>query len=104
MGPHTMHPTWEALLFRRNRWVHSGVGKCLPFPHSSTPTDATEGVFPRSVIGFLLGFSLASSYAAYRLVDEYKQASTILQASVEELQATTVKAGGFCLSISPVSQ
>jgi len=54
-----------------------------------------------SVVGFLLGFSLASSYAAYRLVDEYKQASTILQASVEELQATTIKACGFYLSITP---
>jgi hypothetical protein len=66
--------------------------------------DATEGVFTRSIVGFLLGFSLASSYAAYRLVDEYKQASVILQASVEELQATTIKAGGFCLSITPTSQ
>jgi hypothetical protein len=61
-------------------------------------------VFAPSLVGFLLGFSLASSYAAYRLVDEYKQASVILQASVEELQATATKAGGFHLSITPISQ
>jgi hypothetical protein len=63
--------------------------------------DATEGVLCR-IIGFLLGFSLASSYTAYRLVDEYKQASAILQASVEELQATTIKASGSYL-YSPLS-
>ena len=65
---------------------------------------ATEGMFTCSVVGFLLGFSLASSYTAYRLVDEYKQASVILQASVEELQATTIKAGDFYCAITPVSQ
>lgn len=43
------------------------------------------------VIGFLFGFSLASSYAAYQLLDEYKQASAALQASVEELQRSTEK-------------
>jgi len=58
----------------------------------------------RSVLGFLLGFSLASTYAAYRLVGEYKQASAVLQTSVEELQAATVKAGGFRLSIATISQ
>lgn len=44
-----------------------------------------------SIIGFLFGFSLASTYAAYHLLDEYKAASAALQASVEELQATTAK-------------
>ncbi len=44
------------------------------------------------MIGFLFGFSLASSFAAYRLLDEYKQASVTLQASVEELQQSTEKA------------
>jgi hypothetical protein len=43
------------------------------------------------VIGFLFGFSLASSFAAYRLLEEYKQASATLQASVEELQQSTEK-------------
>lgn len=57
----------------------------------SSQLDAAEGMVTRRIVGFLLGFSLASSYAAYRLVDEYKQASAILQASVEELQVTTIK-------------
>lgn len=43
------------------------------------------------IVGFLFGFSLASSYAAYHLLDEYKQASAALQASVEELQLSTAK-------------
>jgi hypothetical protein len=47
------------------------------------------------VIGFLFGFSLASSFAAYRLLDEYKLASATLQASVEELQQSTEKACGY---------
>jgi len=59
-------------------------------------------MFPCSVVGFLLGFSLASSYTAYRLVDEYKQASAMLQASVEELQATTIKACSFYHVIAPI--
>jgi hypothetical protein len=71
---------------------------------SASPTDPTEAMFARSIIGFLLGFSLASTYAAYRLVDEYKQASAILQASVEELQATAVKASGFPIPITPISE
>ena len=64
----------------------------------------TEGVFTGRIVGFLLGFSLASSYTAYRLVDEYNQASAILQASVEELQATTIKAGSFYPTIISISQ
>jgi hypothetical protein len=80
--------------------VRLGAGQCL-LASRSFPSDATEGGFTRSVVGFLFGFSLASSYAAYRLVDEYKQASTILQASVEELRATATKASGFRLPITP---
>ena len=44
-----------------------------------------------SIVGFLFGFSLASSYAAYHLLDEYKHASAALQVSVEELQQSTQK-------------
>lgn len=62
--------------------------------------DATKGALMCSIVGFLLGFSLASSYTAYRLVVEYKQASAILQASVAELQATTVKVCGFYREIT----
>jgi hypothetical protein len=47
---------------------------------------------PRRIVGFLFGFSLASSYAAYHLLDEYQKASAALQASVEELKLSTEKA------------
>lgn len=43
------------------------------------------------IVGFLVGFSLASSFAAYRLLEEYQQASAALQASVEELKVSTEK-------------
>jgi hypothetical protein len=44
-----------------------------------------------SIFGFLVGFSVASGFAAFRLLDEYKQASAALQLSVEELQRSTEK-------------
>lgn len=43
------------------------------------------------IVGFLFGFSLASSFAAYHLLEEYQQASAALQASVETLQISTEK-------------
>ncbi|PPQ91697.1 hypothetical protein CVT25_012910 [Psilocybe cyanescens] len=47
------------------------------------------GGFRGGVVGFLFGFSLASSLAAYHLLDEYQKASAALQASVEELKIST---------------
>ena len=44
-----------------------------------------------SIIGFLLGFSLASSFAAYHLLEEYQQASAALQTSIEQLKVSTEK-------------
>ncbi|KAF5369281.1 hypothetical protein D9758_002525 [Tetrapyrgos nigripes] len=49
------------------------------------------GGFRGGIVGFLFGFSLASSFAAYQLLDEYKLASAALQASVEELKLSTEK-------------
>ncbi|KAJ8454464.1 hypothetical protein ONZ45_g8565 [Pleurotus djamor] len=51
------------------------------------------GGFRGGIIGFLFGFSLASSYAAYHLLEEYQRASAALQASVEELKISTEKVG-----------
>lgn len=65
--------------------------------YSSTPP-AVNILLCVRVIGFLFGFSLASSFAAYRLLDEYKQASVTLQASVEELQQSTEK---VCHHLAP---
>ncbi|THH20544.1 hypothetical protein EW146_g821 [Bondarzewia mesenterica] len=56
------------------------------------------------IIGFLFGFSLASSFAAYRLLDEYKQASAALQASVEELQRSTEKVSAHVRRIEAVEK
>ncbi|KAF9651560.1 hypothetical protein BDM02DRAFT_620120 [Thelephora ganbajun] len=84
-------------LFSTSRLLRSADGAAHPTPNlgSNSVQKKPLGAFRGGVVGFLLGFSLASSYAAYRLVDEYKQASALLQASVEELQATATKASGF---------
>ena len=44
-----------------------------------------------SIIGFLFGFSLASSFAAYHLLEEYQRASAALQTSIEQLKVSTEK-------------
>ena len=46
------------------------------------------------IVGFLFGFSFAASLAAYNLLDEYKQTSAALLASVDELRMTTEKVHG----------
>jgi hypothetical protein len=46
---------------------------------------------PLRIVGFLFGFSLASSFAAYHLLEEYKQASSALQTCVEDLRVSTEK-------------
>ncbi|TFK70361.1 hypothetical protein BDN72DRAFT_542106 [Pluteus cervinus] len=62
------------------------------------------GGFRGGIVGFLLGFSLASSYAAYHLLDEYQQASAALQASVEELKLSTEKVSAHVRRIEAVEQ
>ncbi|KAF9219186.1 hypothetical protein BS17DRAFT_804556, partial [Gyrodon lividus] len=62
------------------------------------------GGFRGGIIGFLFGFSLASSFAAYHLLDEYKAASAALQASVEELQASTEKVSAHVRRIEAVEK
>ena len=78
----------------------------VPFNHKGNPLAVSEeGVFENftanmlcseclllgRIVGFLFGFSLASSYAAYHLLEEYQAASAALQASVEELKLSTEK-------------
>ncbi|KAF8501101.1 hypothetical protein F5888DRAFT_1793421 [Russula emetica] len=60
-------------VLRADAPTHVGVA-----PSPRKPVGGIRG----GVIGFLFGFSLASSFAAYRLLDEYKLASATLQASV----------------------
>ncbi|KAF8908900.1 hypothetical protein CPB84DRAFT_1843262 [Gymnopilus junonius] len=51
-----------------------------------------------------IGFSLASSIAAYQLLDEYQKASAALQASVEELKLNTDKVSAHVRRIEAVEK
>jgi hypothetical protein len=62
-----------------------------PVAPVAAPPKKPIGGFRGGIVGFLFGFSLASSFAAYQLLDEYKQASAALQSSVEELRVSTEK-------------
>ncbi|KAI0789807.1 hypothetical protein C8Q75DRAFT_764917 [Abortiporus biennis] len=68
------------------------------------PPKKPVGAFRGGIVGFLFGFSLASSYAAYHLLDEYKQASAALQASVEELQESTQRVSAHIRRIEAVEK
>lgn len=80
------------LQFRRNLLEGSVEGKIrLVSPVAKLLKFGSALFVTFRIVGFLFGFSLASSFAAYHLLDEYKQASAALQASVEELQISTEK-------------
>ncbi|CCL99259.1 uncharacterized protein FIBRA_01274 [Fibroporia radiculosa] len=68
------------------------------------PPKKPVGAFRGGVVGFLFGFSLASSLAAYHLLEEYKMASAALQASVEELQMSTAKVSAHVRRIEAVEK
>ncbi|KAH9841420.1 uncharacterized protein C8Q71DRAFT_845601 [Rhodofomes roseus] len=68
------------------------------------PPKKPVGAFRGGVVGFLFGFSLASSLAAYHLLEEYKLASAALQASVEELQLSTQKVSAHVRRIEAVEK
>ncbi|KAK7056732.1 hypothetical protein VNI00_002449 [Paramarasmius palmivorus] len=86
----------NVILQSRNRFLSTTriVRNDAAAPSVGTPPVQKKpiGGFRGGIVGFLFGFSLASSYAAYQLLDEYKQASAALQASVEELKISTEKA------------
>ncbi|KAF8631787.1 hypothetical protein AX17_005002 [Amanita inopinata Kibby_2008] len=62
------------------------------------------GGFRGGIVGFLFGFSLASSFAAYHLLDEYQQASAALQASIDELKLNTEKVSEHVRRIEAVEK
>jgi len=62
------------------------------------------GGFRGGIVGFLFGFSLASSFAAYHLLEEYQKASAALQASVEELKISTEKVSAHVRRIEAVEK
>ncbi|KAI0755129.1 hypothetical protein C8Q80DRAFT_412278 [Daedaleopsis nitida] len=71
---------------------------------SVPPAKKPVGAFRGGIVGFLFGFSLASSLAAYHLLEEYKLASAALQASVEELQTSTQKVSAHVRRIEAVEK
>ncbi|KAJ3524611.1 hypothetical protein NMY22_g10923 [Coprinellus aureogranulatus] len=64
----------------------------------------TEVVTNVRIVGFLFGFSLASSLAAYHLLEEYQRASAALQASVDELKISTEKVSSHVRRIEAVEK
>ncbi|KAJ2913912.1 hypothetical protein MD484_g6494, partial [Candolleomyces efflorescens] len=77
----------------------------------ATPTPAAVvvqkkpiGGFRGGIVGFLFGFSLASSLAAYHLLEEYQRASAALQASVDELKISTEKVSSHVRRIEAVEK
>ncbi|KAF8895446.1 hypothetical protein BD779DRAFT_728655 [Infundibulicybe gibba] len=62
------------------------------------------GGFRGGIVGFLFGFSLASTFAAYHLLDEYQAASAALQTSVQELQISTEKVSAHVKRIEAVEK
>ncbi|KAI0300400.1 hypothetical protein BC826DRAFT_676485 [Russula brevipes] len=85
----------SSTVLREEAAAHVGVP-----PSPRKPVGGIRG----GVIGFLFGFSLASSFAAYRLLEEYKLASATLQASVEELQQSTEKISAHVRRIEAVEK
>ncbi|KAJ7644079.1 hypothetical protein FB45DRAFT_896852 [Roridomyces roridus] len=71
----------------------SRVSRIEQLPNVGSPVTQKKpvGAFRGGIVGFLAGFSLAASFAAYHLLDEYNQASAALQASVDELKLSTEK-------------
>ncbi|KAF5314835.1 hypothetical protein D9619_007063 [Psilocybe cf. subviscida] len=68
------------------------------------PQKKPIGGFRGGIVGFLFGFSLASSFAAYHLLEEYQKASAALQASVEELKISTEKVSAHVRRIEAVEK
>ncbi|KZO95783.1 hypothetical protein CALVIDRAFT_151705 [Calocera viscosa TUFC12733] len=74
------------------------------FPVEAVKVRRPVGGFRGGIFGFLLGFSIASGYASYQLLEEYKNASALLQASVEELQSSTAKVSQHIRRIEEVER
>ncbi|GAA99189.1 uncharacterized protein L969DRAFT_93651 [Mixia osmundae IAM 14324] len=55
------------------------------------PPKRPAGAFRGSIVGFLLGLSVAAGYGYMTLFEEYQSASNLLLTSVEELKTSTQK-------------
>ncbi|KAK2465240.1 hypothetical protein APHAL10511_002594 [Amanita phalloides] len=81
----------------RNETVSTGA-RTIQVPRK--PVGGVRG----GIVGFLFGFSIASSFAAYHLLEEYRQASAALQASVDELKLSTEKVSEHVRRIQAVEK
>jgi len=82
----------------------SSRNEATPNLGSTPPQKKPIGGFRGGIVGFLFGFSLASSFAAYHLLEEYQQASAALQASVDTLQLSTEKISAHVRRIEAVEK
>ncbi|KAI9199643.1 uncharacterized protein BJ171DRAFT_518126 [Polychytrium aggregatum] len=88
-----VRPASRSLYHHGARWMSSAA----PAPARR------EGGFVRgSIIGFLLGLTLAGSTAYVYLVDDYNKSSLSLLSSVEDLQKSTSKISGYSKKIEIV--
>ncbi|KAG9292242.1 hypothetical protein G9A89_023962 [Geosiphon pyriformis] len=62
------------------------------------------GGFRGGIIGFLLGFTVASGAGYIYLLDEYHAASNLLLGSVEELQQSTNKVRDYAKKIEKIEE
>ncbi|TBU31835.1 hypothetical protein BD309DRAFT_1026586 [Dichomitus squalens] len=97
----TTRPRVSSRLLSTTRAVRE---EASPNLGSVPPAKKPVGAFRGGIVGFLFGFSLASSLAAYHLLEEYKLASAALQASVEELQTSTQKVSAHVRRIEAVER
>ncbi|KAJ6584901.1 hypothetical protein B0H19DRAFT_926523 [Mycena capillaripes] len=108
----TLRPATRCLRVSRPLYSPSRfISTSRPCKNEQTPdigVPATQkkpiGAFRGGIVGFLAGFSLAASIAAYNLLDEYKLASAALQASVDELQLSTEKISAHVRRIEAVEK
>jgi len=77
--------------FSIGRIARTNGAEAVAVPEAVAKQRRPIGGFRGGIFGFLLGFSVASSFASYHLLEEYKLASSLMQASVEELQYSTQK-------------
>ncbi|KAL7418099.1 hypothetical protein BDY24DRAFT_411205 [Mrakia frigida] len=67
------------------------AASAVPSTVGSFKPSRPVGGFRGGLVGFLLGFTVASAYASYHLLDEYKHATDLLLESVRELEGSTAK-------------
>ncbi|KAJ7069843.1 hypothetical protein C8F01DRAFT_1114243 [Mycena amicta] len=91
----------RSALFSTSRACRDDVVANVGVP---TPQKKPVGAVRGGIVGFLTGFSLAASLAAYNLLDQYNTASAALQASVDELKQSTEQISAHIRRIEAVEK